>query len=91
MAGTSSDGERIQVTGSQPAQAAVAQAGFLLLLDQVVEIHAQFRHRLPGLFGDAEVEQVVGQVRAGQELGGEVGHHARVLLARRPPASGRPA
>ena len=79
MAGTSSDGQRIQVTGRQPAQTAVAQAGFLLLLEQVVEVQAQFRHRLPGLFRDAEVEEIVGQMRAGQELGGEVGHHARVL------------
>ena len=80
MAGTSTRGERIQVTGGQPAEAAVAEAGFLLLLDQVVEVQAEFRHGLAGGLGEAEVEQVVGQMRAGQKLGGEVGHHARVLL-----------
>ena len=39
-------GQRIQVARGQPAQAAVAQAGFLLLLDQVVEVQAEFGHGL---------------------------------------------
>ena len=39
-------GQRIQVTRGEPAQAAVAEPGLLLLLDQVVEVQAQFLHRL---------------------------------------------
>ena len=80
MAGTSTTGERIQVTGSQPAQTAVAEPRLLLLLDQLVEVQPEFRHRLPGLFHDAEAEKVVRQMRAGQKLRGQVGHHPRVLL-----------
>ena len=84
-------GHRIQVTRREPAQAAVAEAGLLLLLDKVVEVHAEFLHRLARILGEAQAEELAGQVRPGQELRREVGHHARVLLGVGFHRSARPA
>ena len=72
--------QRIEEARGQPAQAAVAQPGLLLLLQQLVEVQAQLGDRLLHLRVDAEVDQVVAQVRADQELGRQVGDRARALL-----------
>jgi len=62
-------GHRIQVTRGEPAQAAVAEPGFFLLLNQIVEVYAEFLYGLAGILGEAQIEELVGQVRPGQELG----------------------
>ena len=62
-------GQRVQVAGRQPAQAAVAQPGLLLLFDQLVESQARVRPApARSSLVDAEVEQVVAQVRPEQKL-----------------------
>ena len=55
-------------------EAAVAEAGFLLLLGHGVEIQTEFRQRLAHRLDDPEVEEVVHQMRAGQELRREIRH-----------------
>lgn len=73
-------GERVQVARREPAQTAVAEPRIFLLFHQVVEVDAEFLHRLAGILREAQVEELIGQMRPGQELRGKVGHHARVLL-----------
>ncbi|MNM92764.1 hypothetical protein D3C81_1051080 [compost metagenome] len=83
-------GQRIHEAGRQPAQAAVAEAGFLLLREDVVEVQVERGHGAAHRLHDAEVDEVVAQVRPHQEFGGQVGHRARWLalvgLGRADPA-----
>ena len=72
-------GEGIHEAGGQAAQSAVAEAGLFFLLDEDVEIDAQLAHGLLGFVVDAEVDQVVGQMGAGEELGREVTDDADIL------------
>ena len=73
--------ERVHVTRREPAQPAIAEARLLLLRNNLVEIMAEPAHRFAGGFRDAEVEQVVREMRPEQELRGEIRHAARVRSA----------
>ncbi len=66
--------QRVQITSGQPAQPAVAQPRLLLQPDELLEIQAQIFHRLAGVLGYAEVQQLVAQVRPDQKLGRQVGN-----------------
>ena len=69
-------GERFEEAGRQAAETSVAQAGFLLHVQDVFEVvDAEAAQGLGGLLLDAEHQQVVAQLRPDQELGGEIGHH----------------
>ena len=64
--------EGVHITCGQPAEAAVAEARFFLLLKQVVQIKTEFFHRRPHLLSNAQIQEIVSQVRPHQELCGEV-------------------
>jgi hypothetical protein len=72
-------GEGIHEAGCEASEASVAKAGLLLLLDEDIEIEAQLVHGLLGLIVDAEVDEVVGEMRSGEELGGEIADDAYIL------------
>jgi hypothetical protein len=74
-------GQRIHEAGGQPAQPAIAQPRLFFLLDQNIQVDAQLPHRLLGFVVDAQVDQVVGQMRPGQKLRREVADHAHILRA----------
>src|SRR5215469_1927887 len=74
-------GERIHKTSGQSPQAAVAKPGFFLLFNHVVEIEAKLGESLPGRVNDPEIQEVVGQMWAGQKFRGEIGDYARFLLS----------
>ena len=61
-------GQRVHEAGSQAAQAAVAKSRLFFLLDQHVQIKAELAHRLLGFVVDAQVDEVVRQMRSSQEL-----------------------
>ena len=65
-------GQRVEIAGGESAEAAVAQAGLLLAGQHVVVVLAHLGQGRSDLVLDAEVEQVVTQVRPEQELRGEV-------------------
>ena len=71
--------EGIHEARGQAAQAAVAEARFGFLLDEGFEIEAELAHGLLGFFVDAEIDEVVGEMRTGKELGGEVADDTDVL------------
>ena len=73
--------ERIHVTRRESPEPAVAQTWLFLLRKDLVEIVAEPAQGLAGLIDDAEVEQVVREMRTGQELRGEIRDAARI----RPP------
>jgi hypothetical protein len=73
-------GERVHVAGREPAEPAVAEAGLLLLREDAVEVVAELRHRLARLVLEAHAQQVVGEVRAEQELRRQVDDRAARLL-----------
>src|SRR5580704_1540135 len=60
--------QRIHEAGCQAAESAVAQPRLLLLLDQRIEAEVQRTHRLLGFFVDPEIDQVVGEMRSGEEF-----------------------
>ena len=64
--------QRIEITGRQTPEPAVSQAGLLLLLEDLVEAHAQLLRRLPGFIEYAEVQDIVCQVRAEQVFRGQI-------------------
>ena len=72
--------ERVHVARGQATQAAVAEAGFLFLLDQFVEAQAKVRDRLTRRLDDAEVQQIVRQMGPGQILRREIRDDPRVTL-----------
>ena len=65
-------GERVHIRRGEPAESAVAEPCIGLEGIQLVEVRAQLLHRLGDLIGDAEVEQVVLERPAEQELHGHV-------------------
>ena len=65
-------GAGIEEAGGEAAEAAVAQRGVVLGLEHVGEVLAVVRHGLLGLIDEAQVEEVVQQRPAHEELGGEV-------------------
>ena len=86
--------QRVDEAGREAAETAVAEARFLFLVEQVVEVQPQFLHRLAGRVGQAEIDQVVAQMRAHQEFGREIGDGSRaallVLVGGRDPALQQP-
>ena len=65
-------GETVQEAGRQPPQAAVAQGGLQLKLLQLGQGDALRRQFVPNRFVQAQVDQVVAQQLADQELRGDV-------------------
>jgi hypothetical protein len=70
-------GERIHITRRQPAKAAVAQPRLLLGVEDRVQIQPQRRDGLADAVPQFQIEDVVGEVRSHEELGGEVGDRLR--------------
>ena len=73
--------QRIHVTRRKPPEAAVAQTGLFLLRQDLVEIVAEPCAGPRGRFGDAEIEQVVTEMRAGQIFRGEISNAAGIRAA----------
>ena len=73
-------GERIQEASGKTAQTAVAQSRFRLLVQHAAQGQTQLIESLFVFLGGAEVEQVVVQPAAGQELDGEVVQALGLLL-----------
>ena len=73
-------GHRIEKTGREPPQAAIAEPRLLLLLQQVVEVQPQLRDRLLRLCVNAEIDEVVAKMRADQKFSRQIGDRARALL-----------
>ena len=86
--------ERVEVARGEAAEAPVAEPRLLLLRDHLVEAAVHLGERLPHLLLDAQVQQVVREVRPEQELGREVADRpaalARVGRGRREPALDEP-
>jgi hypothetical protein len=82
-------GQGVQEAGGQSAQTTVAQTRFLLLPKQFFEAQTQVAHGQAHVLVNAQVDQIVAQVGAEQEFGGEVGHgpraQSRVGLRRADP------
>ena len=82
--------QRVHEAGRQPAEATVAQPRLLFLGQYLVEIEPEAGHCRARVVLDAEIDQVVGELRPGQVLRGEVAHRAvlagHVRLRRRHPA-----
>ena len=72
--------QRVEKARGEAAETAVAEPGLLLLLQQLVEIETEPRDRALHEIVNAEVDQVVAEVRSHQELGREIGDGARALL-----------
>jgi hypothetical protein len=73
--GNAQCGQRIHVAGSEAAEAAVAEAGLLFFLQQIIEVLSEPRERPCGGVPDPEVEQMVAQMRPGQEFRREIRDH----------------
>src|SRR4029453_14742699 len=71
-------GERIHVTRRQPSKSAIPEAGLLFLREDFVKVVAKSAQGLARRLGDAEVEQVVREMRSGQIFRGEIRDTARV-------------
>ncbi len=71
--------QRVDEARGEAAETAVAETGFLFRVQQCIEIEPEFRHRLLRGRQDAQVQQVVAEVRAHQELRREVGDGAHAL------------
>gem|GEM_PF-6107701 len=57
------------------ASARFVASRLFLLLSQELEVAAQFRHCVARLFPDAEIEEIVCQMRSGQLFVRQVRHH----------------
>ena len=83
-------GQRVQIAGGEPAEAAVAQARLFLARQHLVKALAHRGQRGLRRAFQAQVQQVVAQLRAHQEFGRQVaGHLAAEIergLRRRHPA-----
>ena len=73
--------QRIHVTRRKPPESAVAQTWLFLLRKDLVEIVAEPVQGLARRLGDAEIEQVVCEMRAGQILCGEISNATGVRAA----------
>jgi len=80
-------GQRVEEAGGEPAEATVAEAGLLLVLDQLVVRQPEVGQRRPQRGLDAEGQDVVAELRAEQVLGGQVDDGAVVALEE---GAGRP-
>jgi hypothetical protein len=72
--------QRIEEARGEAAEAAVAEPRLLFLRHEIVVVEPEVGDGVAELPLDAEVEDVVGQVRADEELRGEVGDDADVAL-----------
>jgi hypothetical protein len=68
-------GERVHETRREPAE-----PGLLLDLEQLLEILSELRERLSRRPCNAEVQQIVSEMRAGKKFDGEVGDNTGVAL-----------
>ena len=66
-------GQRVHVTSREPAEPAIAEAGLFFLLQEDGQVLVELFECLLRLVPDAQVDQAVAQMRAGQELGGQIG------------------
>src|SRR4029450_5261905 len=73
--------ERIHVTRRKPPKSPVAQAGLLLLCENLIKFVAKFVQCLTRHFGDPEIEQIVREMRAGQKLRRQICDPSRVRSA----------
>ena len=58
-------GHGIEKAGRKAPQTTIAQPGFLFLVNQLLQVQAQLLHRLAHLGVDAQVDEIVFQVRPG--------------------------
>ena len=70
-------GERIDETRRQPAETAAAQSRLLFLVQQLLEVQAELAQALPHRLDDAEIQEIVAEMRPGQKLGGQIGDGPR--------------
>ncbi len=70
----------VHEAGCQASQAAVAESGFLFLVDDVLYIELEFFHGSLGFCCNAQIKQIIGKLRPKQILGGKVADHANILL-----------
>lgn len=70
----------IEKTGRETPQTAIAEAGFFFLTQQFQKIQSQFLDRLARLVVDAEVDEIVAEMSAEQEFGGQVADRAGALF-----------
>ena len=73
-------GERIHVARGQAAQPAVAEAGLLLLVEQVAEVLPDARQGLLRRAPDVEIDEAVAQVRPDQKFSGEIRDQLRARV-----------
>jgi hypothetical protein len=73
-------GQGIEVAGRQAAQAAVSQARLLFLVQKGLQAPADFGKGLFHLVIDAQVHQIVSQVRPRQKFRRQVAHHLDFLF-----------
>ncbi len=71
--------QRIDEAGRESPEATVAETGLHFLLPQFVEVEAKLADRLAHRVVDAQVDQLVAEVRSHQDFGGEVCHRPRTL------------
>jgi hypothetical protein len=90
MAGTSSVASESMKQEARRPRPPLPRPGSFFLLDEHIQIQAELAHGLLGFVVDAQIDEVVGQVGPGEELGREVADHAHILglvvLHRRDPA-----
>src|SRR5699024_4408087 len=72
-------GERVDEAGGQTTEAAVAEARLDLGGADLVEVEAERGERVAGDLGETGGEERVGQLRAHEVLGGQVGDGLRAL------------
>src|SRR5262249_48199236 len=70
--------QRIEVAGAESSESAVAKPGLFLEREQRIEILIERCHRLPRVRLDAEIDEVVPELRADEELCREVTGHLDV-------------
>ena len=78
--GHSERGERVEKACGQPAQAAVAEARLRLFVGDWLEIEPEGAECLFGLGGQAEVQEIVFEMRPEQVLRAKEGEDSNVLL-----------
>ncbi len=72
--------QRFDEAGGQPSQTAIAESRFIFFEQQLVEVQSQFGDGLADLIVDAEIHEIVAEMRPHQKLGREVRDCARALL-----------
>ena len=77
--GNAEGGQGVEVAGGETAEAAVAEAGFALLLDDWSRSRPSSGGLADVVF-ESEVQQVAGEIRSHEELGREITDDADVVL-----------